>query len=330
MPDLADDRPPLGGDIRVTVLVPCFNAAPYLPATLASFDAQTDQRFRVVLVDDGSTDGTWACITDYASRRDGVVTLHRDQNMGVCRSLNEGLASVETELTIVFGADDVMLPDLVEVTVATIDRLSPAVAAVAFPYMIGDEWGQPTRDDRGALRVEMPPASLVGVEPPGLLPALASVNRFAASALLRTSVLRSLGWDESLEIEDWRLWCRLATAHRIGVTDRAVFVYRDTPGSLDKRLRRSGKRLVESARIRAALVGDGGPIDAAVAARTRLELNILLSNGHRAQAYEVLEVLAAAGIPDRFRVQRALLRLPSWIGRRVTALPQRLRRLVRR
>lgn len=328
MADLADSTSLPHGDVRVTVLVPCFNAAPYLATTLASFDAQTDQGFRVMFVDDGSTDDTWAVVTEYAARREGVVTLHRNENKGICRTLNEGLEQIDTELAIVFGADDVMLPQLVATAVATLDRHGAGYAAVAFPYVVGDEHGRPTTDVHGDVRVERPPDHLIDVEPPGLLPVLASVNRLSGLFLARTSVLRSLGYDESLEIEDWDMWCRLARAHRIAVADRPMFVYRNTPGSLDKRLRESGKRLVDSAHIRAKLVGDRGPIDAAIAARTRIELNILLRNRHGARAREVLEILAAAGLPDRFLVQRALLHLP--VSRWIIALPERVRRLRRR
>lgn len=314
----------------VTVLVPCYNAAAYLPAMLASLDAQTTAVFDVVFVDDGSTDETFAITTDFVARRAGAVVVRREENRGVCHTLNQGLKYVSTEYTIVFAADDIMLPDLIDEALKTIARLGPDGVAAALPHYAGDGDGNPRLDERGAAIAVVPPTGVELVEPPGLLPLLLVGNRFAGVGIFRTDVIEGLGYDESLRMEDWDMWCRLAAAHRIGVADKPLFVYRNTPLSLDKLLKQSGQRYVTGASIRAKFVGDGGPIDAAVIARTRVELNILITAGLRSEASEVLRILQGAGLPEAFRRQRLMLLLPTRGVRAAAAVPQLTRRLLRR
>lgn len=314
----------------VTVLVPCYNAAAYLPAMLASLGAQTTASFDVVFVDDGSTDDTFAIVSDFAARRSGAVVVRREANRGVCHTLNQGLTYVSTEFTIVFAADDIMLPDLVQDALETIARLGPNGVAAALPHYAGDADGNQRLDEHGAAIAVVPPAGVELVEPPGLLPLLLVGNRFAGVGIFRTKVIVGLGYDESLKMEDWDMWCRLAAAHRIGVAEKPLFLYRNTPSSLDKLLKQSGQRYVTGASIRAKFVGDGGPIDAAVIARTRVELNILITAGLRSEAAQVLRTLEGAGLPAAFRRQRLMMLFPTRVLRTAAAVPQLTRRLLRR
>jgi cellulose synthase/poly-beta-1,6-N-acetylglucosamine synthase-like glycosyltransferase len=244
--------------------------------------------------------------------------------------LNDALPLVSTEFAIVFSADDVMVPSLVEEALAAIDRLPHDYAAIAFPHLFGDANGEVVRDERGEPRVQGLPDGVEAARPGDLLPMLLLANRFAGIALFRTSILRNLGYDEDLQIEDWDLWCRLASGYRIGVVEQPLFVYRNTPDSLDKRLRSSGQRAVEAAKLRAKFIGQSSAIDDAVAERTQLELHVLIVAGRRASAQEVLRLLRAAGLPERFVRERLLLRLPTWLVRRGVRAASALRRNLRR
>ena len=53
---------------RVSVILPCWNAAPYLPRALQSLSAQTFSDFEIIAVDDGSTDQTPQILREWASR----------------------------------------------------------------------------------------------------------------------------------------------------------------------------------------------------------------------------------------------------------------------
>ena len=108
---------------RVTVVIPCFNQARYLPAAVASVRAQTCGPVKCVVVDDGSTDDTAAL----ASRL-GVALL-RQANAGVSAARNTGLAAARSDLVAFLDADDTLLPDAIAAEIEAFER-HPAAAAV--------------------------------------------------------------------------------------------------------------------------------------------------------------------------------------------------------
>ena len=75
----------------VSVVVPCYNVAGYLPETLDSLLAQTLTNLEIICVNDGSTDGTKDVILEYASR-DGRIILVDRPNGGYGCAMNAGMA----------------------------------------------------------------------------------------------------------------------------------------------------------------------------------------------------------------------------------------------
>jgi len=96
---------------RVTVVIPCFDQARYLPAAVASVRAQTCGPVACVVVDDGSTDDTAAVASQLGT------TVLRQANAGVSAARNAGLAAARSDLVVFLDADDMLLPDAVAVEV---------------------------------------------------------------------------------------------------------------------------------------------------------------------------------------------------------------------
>lgn len=91
--------------MKVSVIVPCYNAEKYLCACLESVLAQTMEDFDVWVVDDGSTDGTLGIARRFEARDGRVHVLHQE-NRGVCAARNAGLRRAEgTYVTFVDGDD---------------------------------------------------------------------------------------------------------------------------------------------------------------------------------------------------------------------------------
>lgn len=76
---------------KVSVIVPIYNVQKYLAQCLDSLLAQTLQEMQIILVNDGSTDGSPAIIADYASR-DARIEVIDKPNGGYGQSMNRGLA----------------------------------------------------------------------------------------------------------------------------------------------------------------------------------------------------------------------------------------------
>lgn len=107
---------------RWTIVIPYFNEEQWLPATLASLSAQSLRPFRVVLVDNGSTDGTTALARQWADAQQGIETsLLTQPTPGQVHALNMGIAAVTTEFLAICDADTIYPPHYLEAATRHLD-----------------------------------------------------------------------------------------------------------------------------------------------------------------------------------------------------------------
>ncbi len=98
----------------VSIAVTCYNYAQFLPDCLDSCLSQTVVPDQIVVVDDGSTDGSWDVISGYAARFANVRGIHQE-NAGICAGTNAALRACTGDVVLLLDADDLMLPRRVEV-----------------------------------------------------------------------------------------------------------------------------------------------------------------------------------------------------------------------
>lgn len=103
------DSGTFGGGPAVSVLLPCRDAAQYLPQTIASLEAQSFENYQVIAVDDGSRDDTAACLADWA-RRDPRVKVAGGKGRGVVAALATALGLARAPIIARMDADDVAEP----------------------------------------------------------------------------------------------------------------------------------------------------------------------------------------------------------------------------
>lgn len=89
----------------VTVLLPVFNGETYLAAAIESVLGQTYANFELLVMDDGSTDGSGQVIARYRDPR--LVAVRNERNLGLVATLNKGIALARGELIARIDADDV-------------------------------------------------------------------------------------------------------------------------------------------------------------------------------------------------------------------------------
>lgn len=99
--------------MTVSIIVPVYNVAPYLRDCLDSLLAQRFEDFEVLLVDDGSTDGSGPLCDELAEKDSRVVVLHQ-KNGGVCSARNRGLEEARGEFLVFVDADDLVTEDYLE------------------------------------------------------------------------------------------------------------------------------------------------------------------------------------------------------------------------
>lgn len=110
----------------VSVIMPVYNAAPYLRATMQSLLGQTFADFELLAIDDGSSDGSPAILRSFADPRLRVVTREHE---GVVRTMNAGLALAQGPLIARADADDVYTPDRLARQVGHLDA-HPGLALI--------------------------------------------------------------------------------------------------------------------------------------------------------------------------------------------------------
>ena len=98
----------------VTIVIPVYNRARVVERTLQSVEAQTFRPLRVILVDNGSTDGSLGILHRWKSETETPafrIDIIEEPERGAAAARNAGLAAVETEWTMFFDSDDAMRPD---------------------------------------------------------------------------------------------------------------------------------------------------------------------------------------------------------------------------
>lgn len=106
---------------KVSVILPAYNAAKYLPEALQSILDQTFQDFEVVVVDDCSSDDTWKIIQDFAKKDKRVHPVQNAKNLKLSGTLNVAIAHSKGEYLARMDADDWSLPDRLAKQVAYMD-----------------------------------------------------------------------------------------------------------------------------------------------------------------------------------------------------------------
>lgn len=97
----------------ISVIVPVYNKAPFLRRCLDSLVNQSDRSAQVIIVDDGSTDGSSAICDEY--KKHGFEIYHRKKNSGVSSARNFGLKKVKGDYLTFLDADDAYTLDAVDV-----------------------------------------------------------------------------------------------------------------------------------------------------------------------------------------------------------------------
>jgi glycosyltransferase involved in cell wall biosynthesis len=112
--------PAAGAAPRVSILLPCRDAAQYLPDTIASIQAQSFQNFEVVAVDDGSTDETPSILRDWAAE-DPRVRVLTQKALGIVAALQRAVKAAKGDILVRMDADDVAYSNRISKQVEMLD-----------------------------------------------------------------------------------------------------------------------------------------------------------------------------------------------------------------
>ncbi|HEV7993967.1 MAG TPA: glycosyltransferase [Gemmatimonadaceae bacterium] len=201
----------------ISVIIPCYNAAPFLDEAITSVRMQTRPPDEIIVVDDCSTDDSHAIALSH-----GVMVKRTPVNTGGCGARNLGLSVARGEMVAWLDADDFWEPEHLETVVSLLETHEDAVLA----FGLVRETGAGAREWHALLPAGVSVQALDACLRRCVLPHNAVVVR-------REAVRAIGGYDETMRIAgDYDLWLRLSRRHRFVCTHRITGNWRVHPNQL--------------------------------------------------------------------------------------------------
>lgn len=214
----------------VSVVMPFFNPGAYLAEAIDSMLDQEFTNFELLLLNDGSTDGSDALVRRYTDTR--IRYLPNDRNRGLVYTLNRGLDEARAPLIARMDGDDIALPERLRVQVDYLNA-HPEADLVASHVELMDAQGK----SLGYWKAEHDHH-----EPEAIKSYLATNNCIAhPSILARAPVIRALRYrEEQGDAEDYDLWLRwVSEGYSIHKVDKVLLRHRILPGSFTRQRQRN-------------------------------------------------------------------------------------------
>lgn len=216
---------------RISVAMATFNGMPYLEAQLRSFETQTASIDELVVCDDGSTDGTWEYLKQFASSRPYVRCSRNECRLGATKNFERAIALCTGAVIFLSDQDDVWRADKVELLARELDRRA-AVLAMSNGALVaadGQSLGRDLWSDNGIT-----PAIQEALQSARAWEALVSGKYFTGSALCFRADVRPaiLPIPEGAWHDQWIAFIlALSCPGRLALLDRALYDYRQHAGN---------------------------------------------------------------------------------------------------
>ncbi|MFA5145949.1 MAG: glycosyltransferase [Candidatus Omnitrophota bacterium] len=203
----------------VSVIIPAYNCARYISEALDSVFYQTYRDFEVIVIDDGSTDGTIDILKKYAAEHPGKMSCIYQKNSGPGKARNRGIKEARGEYVAFLDSDDIWLPEKLK---AQLDffKKEPSLALVHSDFMYFNNSGITKKSEFSSTAKRNFSGS-------AFYPLVKENFIRTSTVVVKKIVLEVLGaFDEDFFMsEDYDLWLRIAKVHDIGyVNDRIVNV----------------------------------------------------------------------------------------------------------
>lgn len=208
-------------DPILSVIIPAYNAAAYIGATLGSVLDKTRNEHEVIVVDDGSTDATPDILANFGSR----IRTIRQPNQGLSAARNCGIAAAAGKWLAFLDADDLWLPDFAVTMLRAATTARHEIGIICCGWRYADYDGK----EIGLSFVPLGDFSTIQFLKGNAFPVHASLSR-------RSCAVEIGAFDTNLSgAEDWDFWLRMVEAGaRVQVVDEALVLYRQVPGSMSR------------------------------------------------------------------------------------------------
>lgn len=288
---------------RATVLMPCFNHEQYVAESIRSVWSQIHDDVELVVIDDGSSDGSRDVLRALRRERD-FTYIENEGNLGLNASLELALAAATGEYISALASDDTIEPHKLARQVEHLRRSGDDVV-YAGGWMLFPDGARERIDFKTVASAFDTGAAL------RLLYTDDTKGPLVQSALFRGVVYRAMTAIRTRFLsDDWALAIAVLERYRVSFIDEPVFTYRQHPGN-------TYRRYWSTFPMRADVISTLTPEDLrdeALANLLESQGTFLWSEGERWRALKY----AAAGYvldPDARRLRKASQSLTSWLAR---------------
>lgn len=207
----------------VSILVPVYNVEAYLPQCLNSLMGQTYPHLQIVLIDDGSTDGSWRVMQEYATRDERIEIFHQE-NQGVGATRNHLLEKIKGDYILFVDSDDWVELNMVEFLVGKASENRADV--VTCGNVINDSIPKAVYEEEIWSQEKVIKEFLRHV----------IFNGSLWNKLIKTRLLGNHRFDCTISYGEDALFCWyiIQNASKVIVTDRQFYHYRRNPQSLSR------------------------------------------------------------------------------------------------
>lgn len=185
-------------DKLVSIIVPVYNVERFILETVESVVNQTYPYWELLLVEDGSSDGTAAAIEEYVGQRneERIRLIRQPSNMGAARARNRGLQEARGRYIAYLDADDLWMPRKLELQLAFMESRQAAFAFTGYEFADGNA--------RGTGKVVRVPQTL------SYRQALSNTTIFTTTVMFDTEkISRELLEMPVMKSEDTALWWKV-------------------------------------------------------------------------------------------------------------------------
>ena len=213
----------------VSVIIPVYNVYPYLREALNSVINQTYQNLEILIIDDGSTDGSDRICDEYAEKDQRVKVVHQ-KNKGLSSARNVGLDWMTGEMVAMLDSDDAYDITFIEELKSAMEREQADLALSK--YTIHSTSGKMNRGKKDVLKPWIQAGTYDRAE---LLRALSdgSLNVSVFNKLYRRELWKEIRFLDGHVCEDREATYRIISkCGKAVVVDSPLYFYRKRPGSI--------------------------------------------------------------------------------------------------
>lgn len=211
----------------ISVIIPVYNVAPYLIEALESVVHQTYQYLEIIIIDDGSTDGSGEICEEYAKKDKRIKIIHQE-NKGLSAARNTGLDTMNGQAIVFLDPDDAFCLQMIETMLNVMQDEEADMVVCKYISIITREHLKP----EGKSRPSLLPGNYTCQEALQFV-AEEKLNVSVWNKIYRSELWKDIRFPEGRVYEDWPVvFPVIERTNKVHILSDVLYMHRVHPGSI--------------------------------------------------------------------------------------------------